>query len=359
MRIVVVRLGGFHLLMSFLECIGFIMAGSGLKEVMCTVFAAHSVDKMLTGHAFSRAVRGHLLVQSVLADIILNSLEVSDEQKAEVTDLLTKLKDETLTNDMIKESTQLCLLQTQMKTALSYFEARGPTAALWVQHFHMVSLMMQFIESERSGNWELHLCSVQQMLPFFHASGHLQYAKCAHLYLQDMRSLHNTHPESYDEFTKHFAVSRSDSPGSGNWSDMTIELTLMRSMKTHGGLTSGRGITDSVLAKWIGAAPTSTAICSALEEFAGVHFTTGEQHVDYRATRQRRDNDDRNKIFSWFSQHPPFPESEALVSLTTGVIAGRDINCHKALDEGKIAMKKMIGQKFGEVKQARKDKVSS
>jgi len=32
---------------------------------------------------------------------------------------------------------------------------------------------------------------------------------------------------------------------------MTIEQTLMRSMKTIGGLAHGRGITDSTLNKWI------------------------------------------------------------------------------------------------------------
>ena len=32
---------------------------------------------------------------------------------------------------------------------------------------------------------------------------------------------------------------------------MTIEQVLMRSMKTSGGLTRGRGLTDSVLSRWI------------------------------------------------------------------------------------------------------------
>lgn len=36
---------------------------------------------------------------------------------------------------------------------------------------------------------------------------------------------------------------------------MTIEQTLIRSMKTIGGLTHGRGITDSTLNKWIQGLP--------------------------------------------------------------------------------------------------------
>jgi len=54
---IVVRLGGFHLLMSFIGTIGYIMAGSGLKEQWNIIYAANSIEKMITGHAYSRAVR--------------------------------------------------------------------------------------------------------------------------------------------------------------------------------------------------------------------------------------------------------------------------------------------------------------
>lgn len=53
----------------------------------------------------------------------------------------------------------------------------------------MISITKDFIRAERSGNWYLHLKCVQKMIPFFHASVHFQYAKCAHLFLQDMRKL--------------------------------------------------------------------------------------------------------------------------------------------------------------------------
>jgi len=40
---------------------GYIMAGSGLRELWNTIHAANSIDKMMTGHAYSRAVRAHIL----------------------------------------------------------------------------------------------------------------------------------------------------------------------------------------------------------------------------------------------------------------------------------------------------------
>ena len=57
------------------------MTGSSLKKAFCTIYAELSDDKTLTGHAYSRFVRGHLLVQAALATIILNKIEFKDDEK--------------------------------------------------------------------------------------------------------------------------------------------------------------------------------------------------------------------------------------------------------------------------------------
>ena len=44
--------------------------------------------------------------------------------------------------------------------------ANHPTARLWLQYMDTVALLRQFIEAERTGNWELHLQSLTDMLPF-------------------------------------------------------------------------------------------------------------------------------------------------------------------------------------------------
>lgn len=77
---IVVRLGGFHTLMPFLGAIGNIMEVSGLKEALCTIFAKNSCDKVLTGHAFSRSVRGHILTQAALGSVILSLLKLNDDE---------------------------------------------------------------------------------------------------------------------------------------------------------------------------------------------------------------------------------------------------------------------------------------
>ncbi|CAH2989439.1 unnamed protein product [Chilo suppressalis] len=290
---VVVRLGGFHLLVSFMGSIGMIMSGSGVEELFKLIYAENCVEKILAGHAYARAVRA---------------------------------------------------------------------AKLWVQYHRMVSLVKNFLEAERSGNWELHLDTIQKMLPFFHASVHFLYAKSAHLYLQDMRALSEKIPiEDYVKFTRRgcFTIRRSEKFWSGIMSDMTIEQTLMRSMKTTGGLTQGRGITDSTIASWTLGMVQLQNICEQIENFSGVSCSTTEQHVDMRPSRISRDNCDVEKLDMWLAGHNPFPENKELMSIGTGVIANENINCHRAYEIGREMMNKIIGVDFGSLSFRRKDKVLS
>ncbi|WAR13570.1 hypothetical protein MAR_027750 [Mya arenaria] len=70
-KAMVIRLGGFHIQMSFLGCIGHLMQNSGLQELIETVYAPNTVTHMLSGKAVSRAVRGHILVDSALKSFLV------------------------------------------------------------------------------------------------------------------------------------------------------------------------------------------------------------------------------------------------------------------------------------------------
>lgn len=311
---VTVRLGGFHLLMSFMGSIGIIMAGSGLKELLTTIFAENSVDKILTGHAYSRAVRVHILIHYVLATLVFDEMKLTEDTIASMKALIFS-KD---LNKMLaapENDNDFQIVLKQFRAVLDSFSSNGPTAKLWIQYFRMTTLMKQFIEAERSVNSMLHLETVKKMLPFFHAAGHFLYAKCGHLYLQDMMKLHEImDPTEYEEFSTrgYFTIRRSDKYWCGIWSDMTIEQTLMKSMKSSGGLTHGRGITDSVLTRWTLGMVHMQNICDEVEAFCNVQTETSKQHVDMRTSRIDRDKDDTKKLHDWLIQHPPFAKTDCL-----------------------------------------------
>lgn len=217
---IIVRLGGFHLLMSFFGAIGYIMQGSGLKEVLTEIYAPKSLEKMLNGHAYARAVRAHTLLQLTLALRILKELAIDDVMDANLIITVENILNNTLSYNDIEDDEEISgqLLDLFNKKLMEY-QKRGPTAQLWVQYFRMVSIAKEFIRAERMGDWQAHLNSVKEMLPYFHASGHLPYAKSAHFYLQDMLLLEEViDPSVYQRFTEgFFTVRRSDKLSCGRY----------------------------------------------------------------------------------------------------------------------------------------------
>ena len=72
--------------------------------------------------------------------------------------------------------------------------------------YNTIDALRKIVKAECTGNWELHLQAVYDMLPFFIASKHNLYVKSAYLYLQLMLDLPNNHPELYDMFMNGFHV---------------------------------------------------------------------------------------------------------------------------------------------------------
>lgn len=355
---VVIRLGGFHLLMSFMGSIGYIMRGSGLTELFNTVYAMNSIEKIMTGHAYSRAVRAHILAHRTLAKIVFESTAFGPILEGEIEGILYS-EDKTV---VLSANPDDCLkdLKAKFASQLQQLEKNGPTAKLWIQYFEMVTLVKHFIEAERSGNWNLHLETINNMLPYFHASGHFLYAKCSHLYLQDMHNLKNTMPaDEYECFTSKggFTVRRSNKLWCGTWSDMIIEQSLMKTMKTAGGLTHGRGVSEGVISRWTQGMTSLQHICDEIEDFCGVQFTSSEQHVDSRDSRIQRDNDDAKKMLEWFHQYPPFPETPEITSISSGIVGDDRINCHMSREMGMQSLNRILGGDFQSVKFKQNDRV--
>ena len=68
---VILRLGGMHMLMSFVGAVGTLMQGSGLSEILESTFTG--VARMLSGKKFPQNVRAmRLVVEELLRGIMRN-----------------------------------------------------------------------------------------------------------------------------------------------------------------------------------------------------------------------------------------------------------------------------------------------
>jgi hypothetical protein len=98
-------------------CIGAIMAGSCLKAPFMTIYTDH---KMLNGHAYSRAVRAHILTNLILAGIILDEVDLTGKERAGTENKLRESERSLIL--FVKENRTYQSLRAKFKTALHNLE---------------------------------------------------------------------------------------------------------------------------------------------------------------------------------------------------------------------------------------------
>ena len=68
---IILRLGAFHTMMSYIGSIAYFMRCSGLQEVLETIYGEATVQHIFSGKAISRAIRAHCIIQGILNFILL------------------------------------------------------------------------------------------------------------------------------------------------------------------------------------------------------------------------------------------------------------------------------------------------
>ena len=117
----------------------------------------------------------------------------------------------------------------------AFLAEKSRTAKLWLKYIEYVEVLKLFIQAERTGNWNLHLIAVEQMLNLFAATAHINYSRSFRLYLQLMWELPTDHPWLYHCFTEQgfHTVRRSSRYWAGLWTDLIIKQVMMRSIKSR------------------------------------------------------------------------------------------------------------------------------
>ena len=109
-----VLLSGLHLLLSFLGCIGHLIAGSGLKEALSLISAPNTVRKAFLGHAYARTVIQQMLRHEALTHIFLSRT--------------TDLKGEEQKLMLISEGQTIRIISEKLQIIMAHLVNEGSTA---------------------------------------------------------------------------------------------------------------------------------------------------------------------------------------------------------------------------------------
>ena len=260
------------------------------------------------------------------------------------------------------EDSSLLKLTLSLEEYKKLLEDSSRTAKLWLQYLYYIDIVRLFIGAERVGDWHLYLISVKKMINLFAATGHMNYAKCVRLHLQNMLDLKNTHPWVYERFRGGglHTIRRSDKYWAGIWADLTIEQVMMRAIKSNGGLTRGRGVSKTTRQLWLGSIHRCADIHNAMTELTCASRKTSEQHVQLTSRRITRDNKDLETMKEWFYLHISFNQNEPnLKSLASGLIADSKINCDDAESVGETIQSKLDNMIMEDISIKRKDIVKT
>lgn len=114
---------------------------------------------------------------------------------------------------------------------------------------------------------------------------------------------------------------------------MVIEREPVRSLKVSRGLTQGRSLTNSNLAKFVLARPglpACSVVANAFERLCRLNSGTTDLHLELRDAHQSRDDRHYEQSLSPFSEEI----NGQLRSISTGVVANDTINPETAKGKG-------------------------
>ncbi len=271
-KALVVRPGGMHTLMSFIGCVGTLMSGTGLEEILNAAFSG--VGSMLNGKAWPKSLRGFRMMTTVLLeDIVTSGCHTPDQ-----------------------------VLEALAKARISNM------GKLWVDCFITpVLIMHMFVRAEREGNWSLHIHAMERMVPYFFAAGHWNYARFITWHLIDMQ--HDL-PEEIRESYEHgeHVCRHKDGFFNAVWADQFGEQTYIRYGKAKGGLV-GMTLNADQVANWVLCNHICTTLSLAMDNMFGSvrddefnHKTLN--HKEEGTSRRQLDCVDRNKLREEFALYP-------------------------------------------------------
>ena len=126
--------------MSFLGSVVAIVKGSGLEDLLSVVYAENSVMHMLSGKAVSRTIRGHLLVESSLMQLLLEMIkEKANIDLGELDEFYDRALDGNLDEESLHKLAETSVYKKvtdSLATVKTELSNQSRTSQLWLLYMH-------------------------------------------------------------------------------------------------------------------------------------------------------------------------------------------------------------------------------
>ena len=207
------------------------------------VVATESVDKTLSGKIYNRSVRAHKIVYEALYRCLLNRTEDNNTEDHELASTIPDIQDKVtefseeitqISHDEFIESHCFEQFNNAVIDYKQYLESTSDLAKFWLSYLSMVELLLNTIYATRTGDWDLLLECVRDIIRYAFAYGNYNYARYLTPWLSEMLTLETSHPEVYQEFKKgNFSVQLSETNPFGRCEPERVTETLLTKTLRH------------------------------------------------------------------------------------------------------------------------------
>ena len=353
-KFVVLRLGAFHTMCIFIAVIGKRFGDAGLRDIIIesNLLGESSVDQVLKGKHYNNAMRILKYLFDAVKRHMLDSFkewvdDQSDIQSERLSISYREFMDSSELQSFVASPSKRSLssLRSEHKEILDHMHTYetnvingilGPTASVWCSFLHMVQILLDFARSVKLGDWNLHLQSTENMLPWMFGYDRPNYARFLIYYLVTMQKLPETHPAIHQQFEQgNFSVRRQHGKFNKIPSDQAIEQTINKDQKCAGG-TIGYSTFEGTVQRWVLTSHVAAKCQSNMEEFLGLSEANS---VTKDLARKRIVFDEECVVRSYDliveGGGTPFKENTSLIHVSSGLECGADIEADMVNTENK------------------------
>jgi hypothetical protein len=181
---------GFHIILNYLALLGKMYEDSGLEDLLIEsgVYGSNSASCLLKGKSYNRGVRCHKLVMEAMFRLqwcsFIKDLTEEDAYTEDDTTLASIASYVDACSQKQDVPQAASDVSDNMQPILTLFEQYKETErnkslmfTFWDQYITMILIMLQFIKADRMGDWQLHLSTTVEMVPYVHAMDRTNYAR--------------------------------------------------------------------------------------------------------------------------------------------------------------------------------------
>ena len=195
---VIVNLGPFHTMCSYMGVIVKMMSGSGFEDIVVDagMRASGSFEQVMSGKHYNRSVRVHQRMLDALERMLLMSFNNSVESGQEHDNLSAAVNfalQPTAENRQNAEDSETCktyLMEYDKFKAAVRYEKFGKTAQFWLQYCDSIWVLLTYQRAVKENNMDLFSNSMRKICGLLFSADHLNYGifQCTTLSCANYRS---------------------------------------------------------------------------------------------------------------------------------------------------------------------------